>query len=260
MEQKKKWYEINEIKEAEDSKDIGESTIHLREDEPGGYEYDPDPEDEEEEEKEETEGEDEEDEEEERPRDSSGPTEMDGEPDDLPEDEEEAAPKPKSKKGRKGKSNLPSVDDIAAWTKLFNVPYTEALKILDQAYQSIWDESDFPTSSFIPIGTGSFEAWFLGLGKDKSKIPSPKAKITIECVENLDDDQVVSLFTNIFYNQPKVFAKANFERGVLTTIIKRAFEAAAKGVYNGPEDDTEMIASELARGWSIVTKGGNTRF
>jgi hypothetical protein len=192
-----------------------------------------------------------------RPKDSSGPTEMDGEPDDIGKEEEEDITydedindfyddeeDEEDDEDEEEEEEEPHED----WKKVFAIPYKLALKKLDDVYEK--------GSEDLPTGSGAFEEWYLGL----SNVEGPKSReISSTDIDSLSASQVINLFTNIFYNKPTTL-KTALDKAALTTLITRAVEEASQGIYNNPKEDLEWLASELAQGWIAISEGKGGKY
>jgi hypothetical protein len=111
--------------------------------------------------------------------------------------------------------------------KLDSVSYSEALKMIKT--RAYWRFSNyFPTLSF---GGGRFEKWWSDIGN----------KINISDINNLKDDDIVSLMTNIFYNG--INLSNTMSHIVIKHLIDIYFDKKIYNIYGDPEQErTQYMA------------------
>jgi hypothetical protein len=148
---------------------------------------------------------------------------------------------------------------VGDWTKKFAVSYAQAIEVLNANYQKIYElNSEAEDNAAIPMLGGAFEEWYLGISNEPGALPSPRGKITLADIEKLKDDDAISLFSNIFYNNPTTMKNA-LDRKALVALIFKTFEIAGRGIYTSPEEDKEWLIDELAQGWLTLATGKKPR-
>ncbi len=143
-------------------------------------------------------------------------------------------------------SHYPEPTAPPAVLEILKAPnYVAALELFEDSFEEI----NTRARTFIPYGSGAFEAWWCGKEPDPSRFPdaaaSPHREITREDVSRLlrsrdtwgpTGADAISLFSNIFYNS--TIAKGGIAPDVLEYLLKGVIQIAYN--YDSLDEDGEV--------------------
>ena len=126
--------------------------------------------------------------------------------------------------------------------------YVDALQLFEENFEEI----NTRARTFIPYGSGAFEAWWCGKEPDPSRFPdaaaSPHREITRDDVRKLlrsrdswgpTGADAISLFSNIFYNSS--IARGGIAPDVLEYLLKGVIQIAYD--YDSLDEEGEVSAA-----------------